>query len=242
MSSFKKAIDTYTHNADAVLLFAFPLLLSAVLLMLFPYPTFTSLGGAFLRILNLYDLGFLGLVLTALAILASIAFIGFSISAVSLIVKESRVGNRIKYGLFAEAVKDYSFGISFFYFMVFLFLEGVQMLVYSLGASPLVFSAIAFLTYYAIFFVPYAMIIDDYSIGSALEGGWYVLRIKPLDPLKWFLIILAVNAALILLLNLVVPYGWAKAIVMMLNGLVITPFMVIYGAHLYIDKYPMTVK
>jgi len=238
--SFDKSVKTYKMHYDAAILFGMPLLLSMVLLVLFPYPTFTSLGAVFLRIVNIGELGAVGIGITALILMISVALIGITISAISLIVKEERVGHKTRYSLFMEAIKEYSVGISVFYLAVFVLLAGMQLLAFMWDLDTVVFSMVSLVISYVVFFVPFAMVIDDYNMGRAMGAAWNHLRTKPFDPLKWFVIIMVANLAIVFLLQLVMDYQLAKGIATFINGLIILPFMIIYGAHMYVDKYPMT--
>jgi len=240
--SFDKSVRTYGRHYDAAILFGMPLLLSMILVVLFPYPTFMSLGAVFLRVMSISELGEAGMGITALIILVSIVLLGMTISAVSLIVKEERVGHKTRYSLFIEAVSTYTLGISVFYLALFLFLAGMQMLAFVWGVSTLAFSIVSLAVCYLVFFVPFAMVIDDYGMGRAMEAALDHLRFRPLGPLKWFLMVMAANLAVVFILQLVMDYQLAKGITTFMNGLVILPFMIIYGAHMYVDKYPMTRK
>ncbi|MCX6773661.1 MAG: hypothetical protein NTY68_01530 [Candidatus Micrarchaeota archaeon] len=238
--SFDKSLKTYMKHYDAAILFGMPLLLSMILLVLFPYPTFTSLGAVFLRVINLSDLGVLGIGITALILLVSILLIGITISAISLIVKEERVGHKTRYSLFLEAINTYSISISVFYLAVFLLLAGIQILTFIWDINTVLFSIVSLAISYLVFFVPFAMVIDDYSVGRAMTAAMEHLRAKPFDPLKWFFIIMIVNLAVVFILQLLMDYQLAKGIATFINGLIVLPFMIIYGAHMYVDKYPMT--
>jgi hypothetical protein len=238
--SFDKSVETYKRHYDAAILFGMPLLLSMILLVLFPYPTFTSLGAIFLRVVNISELGIAGVGITALILLISVALIGITISAISLIVKEERIGHKTRYSLFMEAINEYSVGISVFYLAVFLLLAGMQMLAFVWDINTVLFSIVSLAISYMIFFVPFAMVIDDYSVGRAMTAALDHLKVKPFDPLKWFVMILVANLAVVFLLQLVIDYQLAKGIATFINGLIVLPFMIIYGAHMYVDKYPMT--
>jgi len=238
--SFDKSVKTYRKHYDAAILFGMPLLLSMIFLVLFPYPTFTSLGAIFLRVINLSDLGALGVGITALVLLVSILLLGITISAISLIVKEERVGHKTRYSLFLEAIRTYSIGISVFYLALFLLLAGIQLLTFIMDINTVLFSIVSLAISYLAFFVPFAMVIDDYSVGRAITAALDHLRLKPLDPIKWFVMILAANLAIVFILQLAMDYQLAKFIATFINGLIVLPFMIIYGAHMYVDKYPMT--
>jgi glucan phosphoethanolaminetransferase (alkaline phosphatase superfamily) len=155
-------------------------------------------------------------------------------------VKEERVGHKTRYSLFMEAISTYSIGISVFYLAVFLLLAGMQLLAFIWDINTIIFSMVSLIISYMVFFVPFAMVIDDYSMGRAMTAALDHLRTKPFDPLKWFIMIMAANLAVVFLLQLVMDYQLAKGIATFINGLIVLPFMIIYGAHMYVDKYPMT--
>jgi ribose/xylose/arabinose/galactoside ABC-type transport system permease subunit len=238
--SITKAVETYRKNYDAAILFAMPLLLSIILVLLYPYPTFTSLGGIFLRVVSVEDLGIFGMGMTASILLGSILLLGTSISAISLIVKEERMNHKIRYSLFIEAIRDYTITISIFYLLLFLLLEGVQLAVYLLGIEGIIYSIVSLAVSYVLFFAPFAMVIDDYSIPRGISAGIDHLKTKPLDPLKWFVLIMAINFIVVYVFGLFMDYSLAKMLATIINGLVLLPFMIVYGAHMYVDKYPLT--
>jgi O-antigen/teichoic acid export membrane protein len=238
--SIKKSVETYRKNYDAAILFAMPLLLSILLVIIYPYPTFTSLGGIFLRMVTIEDLGIFGIAMTVAILLGSILLLGTTISAISLIVKEERVNHKIRYSLFIEAIKDYTITISVFYLLLFLLLEGIQLAVFMLGVDSIVYSLLSLAISYALFFAPFAMVIDDYPIPRGIAAGIDHLKTKPLDPLKWFVGIMAINLVVMAVFGLFMDYYIAKILTAIVNGLVLLPFMIVYGAHMYVDKYPMT--
>lgn len=240
--SIQTAIGTYRKNYDAAILFAMPLLLSIILILLYPYPMFTSLGGIFMRVGTIGDLGLLGIGMIIAILLLSMALLGATISAISLIVKEERVNHKIKYNLFLDAIKDYTITISIFYLLFFLLLFGIQLAVYMLGIDAIVYDVILLALSYALFFAPFAMVIDDYSLPRGIMAGIEHLKTKPLDPLKWFFLVMTVNLIVMVFFSLFMDYPVAKVVATVINGLVLLPFMIVYGAHMYVDKYPMTRK
>jgi hypothetical protein len=238
--SFTKAIKTYRKNYDAAILFALPLLLSILLVMLYSYPMFTSLGGIFLRVVTLEDMGIGGMLMIAAILIMSIALLGTTISAISLIVRDERSDRKVNYGLFVEALKTHTIVISIFYILLFLLLEGMQLAVFMLGIDTVVYSLLSIAVSYVLFFAPFAMVVDDYSIPRGVKAGIEHLAVNPLGPLKWFVLMALANLVVMVFFGFFMDYGLAKIAAAAVNGLVLLPFMIIYGAHMYVDKYPMT--
>ena len=89
-----------------------------------------------------------------------------------------------------------------------------------------------------VFFVPQAMVIDNYRLGRALDASIAMVGRKFADVALWVLIgtLLLTLSELILF---ILPYPLGSYLVLLVNSLFVLPFLVIYQAHIYMKKYAL---
>lgn len=217
--------------------------------MLKNYLSYFSLGALIIKTRGLQSLASLlpyfiiGPVVTILSFLSpALLYVYFAIMTV-----KKKLGRRMH----AKELKEKSIK-SFAFFIVFYTALSIALALLSplMLISPVLYSLIAALLFYITFFVPYALIIDDYTWMQAFKKGLIVLMKKPLEPLIWgfalafFLVFtyLVVNA----FTYLAFPNGWLvdrptlnDLIIFLLNQLFILPFGIVFASHLYVSRYPL---
>ncbi len=235
------AIEDYKANIKPVLIFTIPFLISLLISISLSHLTFLAIGGEFLRIGNIPFISLLELTLLFISVGVALYLIAFTFTGISLVVKEGRI-SRIRNVLFEEIFWHRLNKVFLFQYFIFLLIFLIQLLIYVLALPSSLFLILSFLITYIFFFVPYAIVIDDYELSVAIYKSLIFLKKQPLLPLIWAIIGSLMVAVSALVFMALLDYSIAKYIVLLINAFFIAPFLIVYGAHLYLRKYPMTLE
>ena len=231
--------ESFKANIKSVLVFAFLLIITLSLNFIFDKTTFSSLGGVFLRVGNIPYAQLIALFGMFAWFIITIYLISVSFVGISLVVKEGRL-SRIRKSLFEEMFYSKIPKVFVFFLFLFVVLMFIQMLFFVYSIPSWVFVLISFALTYLTFFIPYAMVIDDYDLPLSIEKGISFLLSQPLLPFIWSVVGVVLLSFSALLLSAFLNYETAKIISVAVNALFIAPYMIIFGAHLYLKKYPMS--
>ncbi len=232
------ALENYWANKRIILLFSLSIIAPLLLSFILSESYFYSLGGLFLRISNLPYVNILYFLLFMIIFTIVVFLISFVFTGISLIVKEGmlyKIRNVIFKELFFKKLTD----IFLFFLLTSLFVLLIKLIAFILNINPIITSLLIYLFYYLIFFIPYAMIIDDYSLNIAIIKSFELLKNKPYLPLLYTLVGGLFITLPAFFLSLFFNYNIVMWILLLLNVFFIAPFMIIYGAHIYLKKYPI---
>ena len=85
------SFETYTKNLKFIILFSIPFVISFLIPVLAPLPTYITSGGIFLRSASIFiNLNIISLVAIVVPIFVSLLFLSFALVAIGLIVKATR--------------------------------------------------------------------------------------------------------------------------------------------------------
>ncbi len=237
MNPLIESLRIYNRFLYLILPFALFGILSTLLLILAPYPTFFAMGGLFLRTyvageLGLYDMAISFLMILLGALSASLMFILITNLVYGYLTKAPSL-----YRLLRERVEKHT-GRLFLYFLSIPLLALFLQLV-ALYTSWEWVAVVGMLLYaYATFFIPYALAVEDLSWRKAVKKALYLLRRHGEIPLLWGLVVavalFAITAATYLLLK-----EWAGLASFLINTIFLLPYSVVLAAVLYVKRYPI---
>lgn len=237
MKAIEYAINFYREKAGFVVLFSIPFIAAMLIPSLVAAPTYVALGAVFLRTGSIPEIDAVGAAITLLAYLVSMFIISESIVNITLLIKTKRVQTNPSKEVLAGMEK---YGITVFlaYTLAALLILVFQLLTFDLGYRAIILPILVFLVSMCIFFVPQAMVIDEYNLGQALDASLSMVRRKFPEVLLWMLIgtVLLTISELVLF---ILPHPFGAAAVMLVNSLVILPFLIIYQAQIYMGKYSL---
>ena len=239
MRALVNAVEDFKSALDSAVVMSVPALLGLLFVVLFARPTFLSVGGAFLRTSDLLEMDSLSFFVALLVVVLSLVLVSITYILVSLLVKERRLGVKITTRKAREAVVENLAPLTVVLFFLFMFNFVLQ--AFSLVAPVLGFLHIVSLVVYALlFFFPYALVIDNYGFWNSLHKSISLCIRAPLRFVAWLSVMFVVLVVFHALFTFSLPYQIAQYLSFFFSTLVALPFSIIFAAHLYMDRYPLS--
>ena len=231
------AIKLYREKAGFVLLFSIPFIISLLIPSLISGPTYISLGAVFLRTGSIPEIDPVGAAVTLFAYLVSMFLIAESIVGITLLVKTRRTLNNPTSEVLG-ALRKYGITIFLAYTLAAMLILIAQLLTFDLAYRGIILPVLMLVISFGVFFVPQAMVIDGYRLGQAIDVSYSTMRRKFADVVLWILIgtiLLTVSELIFFLL----PHPLGSYLVLLVNSILVLPFLVIYQAQIYMKKYKL---
>ncbi len=231
------ALEIYLRKRWVITVFAIPFLLSALLLLIVPAPTYAALGALYLRTGSIPDLNIWEAALTV-AVYAVALFISSDAAVnIAVVVKTQRTLTKITSEIIENA-KKYASKIFIIYTLALFILTVAQILLYDHPLKAALFALVSGAVAFALFFTLPAVVIDELGVGESIKQSLKIGAQKWREVLIWaiaFTLLLAFLEALLLHL----PSPWGTAAVFLINALIITPFFIVLQMQIYMEKYPL---
>ncbi len=232
MKAFKLALEDFRKHLDTVWVFSLAAAIGVLMFAMAQYPTYSALGGVFLRTGSLPDVGIADFLITIVVYGISLLLISSAVAGAMLIIAHRRTKKIIKTELWKKLP---FFAANTFFLYAFLTLILLAMQVFSVPHYPL----LAFLLFYTTFYIVPAMIVENEPLGIALIPALKMLRKNPLMPFLWAVFGFVVLALAELITQAVLPYEIARYVVLFFNGIVLLPYLSFVQAHMYMERYPL---
>ncbi|MFH1471072.1 MAG: hypothetical protein ABIF01_04950 [Candidatus Micrarchaeota archaeon] len=224
-------------NFKWIVFFSIPFLLAFIIPMLSPLPTYVAMGGTFLRTGSIPEMNQFELGLVILATILSIFSISFALAAINVVRKHNRTLTKIPKEV-VEGLEGNVLTIFGVYVTVGLFYFVVYLASYEYGIQEIVGPLITFIASLCLFYVPAAIVIDELRPYHAVRASLRHIYKKPALFLLWLVIamvsLVALDAIFIILKDSI-PF--ARYILLVLNSLVLMPFLVVLQTQAYLTKY-----
>ena len=232
------SIEAFKRNLKLVLFFSVPFLLAFAIPLLSPMPTYVSIGATFLRTGSMFtDMTYFDVGLILVSSLASLFLISFATVSINLVIKSQRTLTNIRTEV-VEGIEKYTTTIFLLYTIALVLSLAVLLTSYEYGAQELVTPLFSFLISLPLFYVPAAIVIDELKPTDAMRNSLYMIKNKFGLFILWlvlgFILLSAVDLVLIILTNYI---AWSRYVVLVLNSMVIMPFLVIMQTQIYLTKY-----
>lgn len=230
------SLSAYFKNIKLISFFSIPALVALLIPALVNTPVFGALGATFLRTGSIPDLSGGELALIIISLLLSLYLMSFAVVNINIVIKSQRTKTDIK----NEVIK----GITGHTLNVFsLFLLGgialliIQLLTFEIGAQQLLAPILSFLIWLPLFYAPAALVIDELRPFRAAQKSFGMIFSK----FPYFLLWLAIAFVLLSLLDAVflsfLPHKIGSFTVLILNSIIILPFLVVLQTQIYLSKY-----
>jgi hypothetical protein len=237
MRALEHSIALYREKAGFILLFSLPFIIALLIPSLVSGPTFISLGAVFLRTGSIPEVDPAAVAVMLSAYLVSMFLIAQSIVSITLLVKVRKTQTNPTTEV-VKALRKYGIAIFLAYTFAAMLILIAQLLTFDLEIRTILLPLLMLLISTMVFFVPQAMVIDNYRLGRAVDASISTVGKKFLDVVLWVLIgtLLLTLSELILFL---LPYPLGSYLVLLVNSVFVLPFLVIYQAHIYMKKYAL---
>lgn len=235
---FNYAVKFYLSRVKLVVLFSIPFLVSILLLSIVAAPTYTALGGVFLRTGSVPDLSALDVLLTVIAYLVSVYIIADSIVNINLITLSKRTLSDVKSEI-VGAMGSYALRIFYVFTIMILLFFLVQLLTYDSVHRSLLYPLFVFLVSFFTFFVPPAVVVDHSNTAEALSRSVSMALKKPVFIIIWGLLGFVAFAIVELFATALFSAPFSSYFVILINSLFVLPFLIILQTQMYMEKYPL---
>lgn len=240
------SIEAFRKNAKLVVFFSVPFLLAFAIPLLSPMPTYVSIGATFLRTGSMFvDLTYFDIGLIFVSSLASLFLISFAIVSINLLIKSQRTMTNIRTEVI-EGIEKYTMTIFLLYSIAVVLSLVVLLVSYEYQVEGLTTPLFSFLVSLTLFYVPAATVIDELRPTEAIRMSLYMIKNKFLLFALWlilgFIMLSVIDELFILIMPLVgallpIPVTWGRYIVLVINSMIILPFLVILQTQMYLTKY-----
>lgn len=239
MNFLKHGVAAYLRNFKLMLFFSVPALLALLIPVLSPLPTYTAVGGTFLRTGSVPELTAFDIALMSISFLASLFLISFALVSINIVVKSQRTMTQIRKQVIL-GLEKYVLNVFWIFLTAQLLFLIVGFLAYDWHAqnwlNPLFTLGVSLFLVYT----PAALVIDDMRPFRALQASYNSVVRNPGVFLAWLAIAIVSISALELLALAALPHAAAQIVVLVVNSLFIFPFLVVLQAHAYMEKYPLS--
>ena len=227
----------YLKRIKIVTVFSSLFLLASLVPFLVSLPTYMTLGGVYVRTQSIPELSFFDIVFTSVVYLISLFIISEAIVNINLIIKSKRTWthttSEIKKGITKYATKIFLIMI-----ILQLLVLSIQLLLFENSLKtylyPLLTGALAFL----FFFIAPAIVIDESStLGGIVRSSRLAIR-KPVLVLLWALLGFVILSLVKTLLDFIFT-DFAQYDVLLVNSLLVVPYLIILQTQMYMEKYPL---
>ena len=233
----------YVDNITSILLiFSIPALLSYIILISFESETFPSLGGTFIRTTSaIYHLPFSALLITAGAYAIVAYLISDAIVNINLLIKRERTYTNIAKDILSGTT-TYAIKLFIVSLIIILVLSLFQILTIDLSSRALLYGLLSFLFGLLLFYVPPAIVIDNQSIVSSITYSMrFVGKVYPLImAIIWTILGLFFVSVVAETFLLILSYPFSEFATILVNAVIVYPYLFILQTHMYMDKYPLT--
>ncbi|MEM3215569.1 MAG: hypothetical protein QXS17_01495 [Candidatus Micrarchaeaceae archaeon] len=233
------SLETYLKHIKLVLLFSIPFLISFIIPVIAPLPSYVASGAIFLRTSGIFvNANPITLAVIIIALFFALLFLSFSFVAISLIVKSAKTHTAITKAVIMNSEKYTGkvFVVLLFYLFLLVLADAIG---YYLGIAGALTALVGFFAFMALFFAPTAIVIDNKRIGVALRDSAKLSFSMPQYFLLWLVLIVLVVSVLDFLLIHALGNVYSAYALLIINSLFVVPYFVIYQAHAYMKKFPM---
>jgi len=236
--TFSYAADFYLKRLGIILIFSLPFIFAFLIPVLVPAPTYTALGGVFLRTGSIPEISLTDIVITAVAYALAVFVIADTIVNINIVIRSKRTLTAITSEV-VSAMGRYAGRIFAIYTIILLLLFAVQVLTYETPLKTWIYPLFGFALSYLLFFVPPAVVIDNADLGKAIATSVRMALKSPAYILIWAFTAFFSLSIVTLLSDLVFLNPYSGYFVLLVNSLVLLPFLTILQTQMYMEKYPL---
>ena len=231
-------VESYLKNIKMVSFFSLPFLLAFLIPLLASTPTYVALGATFLRTGSMYvDLTGVDVAVIVLSFLVSLFLVSFAIVAINLLIKSQRTFTNIRTEIM-EGIEKYTLSVFWLYLTAWVICFIANLFGYEYGVNEWLTPLTSLIVALPLFYAPTAIVIDEQRPYIAMKSSLSMIR----KQFVYFALIVVLGMAALsladgvfILLRGIVPY--ARYLVLVVNALLILPFLIMLQVQVYLTKY-----
>lgn len=232
------AAGFYLKKVLIIALFSIPFFIAAIVPLLVPAPTYLAAGALFIRTGSLPEFSLPGIVFTIIAYAIVMFIISDTIVNINIIVRSKRTLNDTTQEMFS-AMQTHALQIFVFLTLFEVLLFVVQILTFENSLQSIIYPLFAFVLSFLLFYVPPAVVIDNVGLVEAIGNSVRLAVRRPELILIWLLIAAVPLISVKFVADLLFAGIYAQYFVLLLNALVLLPFLIILQTQMYMEKYPL---
>jgi len=230
------SFESYVKNIKLISLFAIPALVAFLIPLLVNTPVFSALGGTFLRTGSIPDTTAAQLGIVIIALLVSIYLVSFAIVNINIVIKSQRTSTNIHKEVL-KGITSYTFNVFLLFLLGTIALLIIQLLTLEVGAQEWLSPLLSLIVWLPLFYAPAGLVIDELRPFRAAQRSFSMIFSK----LPYFLLWLVISFVLLAVLDLVFmaarPHKVGSLVVLLVNSLVLMPFLIVLQTQIYLSKY-----
>jgi hypothetical protein len=230
------SFEAYSKNIKLISAFAIPALIAFLIPTLVNTPVFAALGGSFLRTGSIPDLNPADFGIILVAVLLALYLTSFAIVNINIVIKSQRTQTSIKNEVM-KGITGYTLNVFLLFLLGTIALLIIQLLTFELGVQVWLAPILSLIVWLPLFYAPAGLVIDELRPWRAAERSFKMVFSK----LPYFFMWLAISFILLSLLDLiflnVLPHKIGSLAVLLINSLVLMPFLIVLQTEIYISKY-----
>lgn len=230
-------IADFVKKFNMIEVFAIPMIFAFLIPVFVAAPSYLAIGGIFLRTGSIPDLSVLDILLSIVGYAVSLFLISASVVNINLTIKSKRTQTTIKDEI-VKAMQTYALRIFAIYTIILVLSFALQVLTYESSIQKIIYPFAMFLISLITFYVAPAIVIDDSGIFDAIEKSMKIAFQAPIMVLAWVIIGFVALAITKVVCDLIFG-SFSGYVVLLINSLLVLPFLILLQTHLYMEKYPL---
>ncbi|HII54284.1 hypothetical protein COT30_00175 [Candidatus Micrarchaeota archaeon CG08_land_8_20_14_0_20_49_17] len=229
--------ESYSKNFIYITFFSIAFFIALIIPMLISAPTYVALGAIYLRTGSIPALGYSEILVLAAGFLGSYILLATGLVAISVVVKAQRTLKKVSEEV-VKGLQRYVLNVLWLYVAVTFFLIAAAMLLYELGAQ-FIFPVVQIITGMYVLMVPIAIVIDDIDVIKAFGRATSAITARAVDLTAMMICLLLLMALVYGIMLILLPHTIAVYLYLLINGLALSPILIMVSIHTYLSKYPV---
>ncbi len=235
---FGYALDFYLQKVAIIALFSVPFLIAVLIAWFAAAPTYIAAGGLFLRTGSIPELSLFDILLTIIGYAIIMFMISDTIVNINILVRSKRTLNETTNEMLL-AMRTHAIRIFYILTLALLFECIVQLILYDNPLKTWVYPIVMLVFFFFISFSIPAVVIDNADAPNAIVYSIRFALRKPMLVLLWMITLTIALLGSMLLSSLLLSSPFWGYLVLLLNSIILLPFMLILQTQLYMEKYPL---
>ncbi len=234
------AFETYSRHLELIAFSAISLVIAFLIPVLSSFPTYLDLGSEFVRTASIFlNLTAVNIIIIIVSTMFSILFLSFAIVMINITIKYRKT--RVKIGSeVIRALEKYTGNVFLILFLFTFILMAISAISYYAagGVAGIVTAIAALLLTPFFFYAPSSIVIDEKKVKHAISSSLSFTSKRFGYLLLW----LAVGIVLLTVSDLLfIPLGSQLSgyVTLIVDSVLILPFLLILQGEMYINRYDM---
>ena len=230
------SFKAYKDNIKLISFFSIPSLIAFLIPAVVNTPVFSALGGSFLRTGSIPDMTGSDLGIVIIGVLMSLYLVSFAIVNINIVIKAQRTSTSIKKEVL-KGITGYTLNVFSLFLLGTIALLIIQLVTFEMGAQKWLSPLLSLIVWLPLFYAPAGLVIDDLRPFRAAQKSVSMV----ISKFPYFLMWLAIAFLLLALFDglslALLPHKVGSLVVLLLNSLLLMPFLIVLQTQIHMSKY-----